>query len=127
MTEAAGLAGCAGHWAALAWGAGQVLGARGRRQALGRRRTGAQADAGQALRRAAGARGALQARGAPCRRAGLAAGAREARTHGMDARKGRAGRQARRTRAEGARRAVGWAACARLVCSVRPGWVFRCA
>ena len=62
VTEAAGLAGCAGHWAALAWGAGQVLGARlgvqgvrGRRQALGRRRTGAQADAGQALRRAAGA------------------------------------------------------------------------
>ena len=93
MTEAAGLAGRAGHWAALAWGAGQALGARGarrrtcvgraggRKQALGRRRTGAQADAGQARRRAAGARGV--AAGARGRVASAGRGARGGRLGGL--------------------------------------------
>ena len=122
MTEAAGLAGRAGHWAALAWGAGQALGARlgvqgergphrracvGRRQVLGRRRrrTGTQADAGKARRRAAGARGAAAgARGAAAGARGAAAGARGAAAgaqtwHGHEGvrGKGRGGRPAGRT------------------------------
>ena len=68
----------------------------GRRKALGRRRTSAQADAGQARRRAANARDTAWTRG----------GAWQAQA--------------------GARGAAGWAACARLVCSVGPGWVFWC-